>query len=208
MYLDFKIPVLIIILCCFERYQKKIATYDKEPWEKTVEEKILYAGFGGGVRLKNAKLKTDLIDVDLVRGEWEWETLSHSKRITNPITRNCYHLVSGSTFPKAKPKQSLLTVLRLALLRVLFLPLYARWWVRQTSSSVFLLLFLLYITQMVNWAIYVLHINAREIHAMHSLNQTGGDFEEKFRFIHYRNTLSTPAPAAEATEVEEIILKP
>lgn len=50
------------------RYQKKIATYDKELWEKTVEEKILYSGFGGGVGLKTAKLKTDLIDVDLVRG--------------------------------------------------------------------------------------------------------------------------------------------
>lgn len=56
------------LLKSIKRYQKKIATYDKEPWEKTVEEKILYAGFGGGVRLKNAKLKTELIDVDLVRG--------------------------------------------------------------------------------------------------------------------------------------------
>lgn len=50
------------------RYQKKIGTYDKEPWEKTVEQKIL-DGFSS-VTLKTAKLKTELIDVDLVRGKY------------------------------------------------------------------------------------------------------------------------------------------
>lgn len=50
---------------CF-RYQKKIGTYDKQQWEKTIEQRIL-SGFTH-VPKKNAKLKTDLIDVDLVRG--------------------------------------------------------------------------------------------------------------------------------------------
>lgn len=47
-------------------YQKKIGTYDKQKWEKTIEQRI----FNGIVNfpLKNTKLKTDLIDVDLVRG--------------------------------------------------------------------------------------------------------------------------------------------
>lgn len=81
--------------------------------------------------LRSTKLKTDLIDVDLVR---------------------------GSTFPKAKPKQSLLTVLYLSILRYFFLPLYARWWVKETSAKVFVLLLLLYLLQMLNWAIYSLHV--------------------------------------------------
>uniref|UniRef100_W8ARE5 Putative homeodomain transcription factor n=1 Tax=Ceratitis capitata TaxID=7213 RepID=W8ARE5_CERCA len=111
-------------------YQKKIGTYDKQQWEKTVEQKIL-DGFNS-VTLKNAKLKTDLIDVDLVR---------------------------GSTFPKAKPKQSLLTVIRLAVLRYFFLPVFARWWVKQTSPNTFALLLLMYITQMITWAMYTFNVH-------------------------------------------------
>lgn len=53
-------------MLCF-RYQKKISTYDKQQWEKTVEQRIL-SGFIH-VPLKNTKLKTELIDVDLVRGK-------------------------------------------------------------------------------------------------------------------------------------------
>ncbi|XP_067631571.1 protein phtf isoform X2 [Eurosta solidaginis] len=112
-------------------YQKKIGTYDKQQWEKTVEQRIL-DGFNSGVTLKNAKLKTDLIDVDLVR---------------------------GSTFPKAKPKQSLFTVIRLAILRYFFLPVFAQWWVRQTSPNTFGLLLLMYITQMVTWAVYTFNVH-------------------------------------------------
>ncbi|XP_017050352.1 LOW QUALITY PROTEIN: protein phtf [Drosophila ficusphila] len=109
-------------------YQKKIGTYDKQEWEKTVEQRIL-DGFNN-VNLKNTKLKTELIDVDLVR---------------------------GSTFPKAKPKQSLLTVIRLAILRYVLLPLYAQWWVKQTTPNAFGFILVLYLTQLFNWAIYVLH---------------------------------------------------
>jgi len=104
---------------------KKIGTYDKEQWEKTVEQKIL-----NGIKnltFKNAKPKTEFIDVDLVR---------------------------GSTFPKAKPKQTLLTVVRLAFLRYFFLPLYAKWWILQTSPYIFLVLLILYITQLISWTAY------------------------------------------------------
>ncbi|XP_017106977.2 protein phtf [Drosophila bipectinata] len=111
-----------------EWYQKKIGTYDKQEWEKTVEQRIL-DGFNN-VNLKNTKLKTELIDVDLVR---------------------------GSTFPKAKPKQSLLTVIRLAILRYVLLPLYAQWWVKQTTPNAFGFILVLYLTQLLNWAIFVLH---------------------------------------------------
>lgn len=49
------------------RYQKKIGSYDKQQWEKTLEQKILLSALH--LPLKSTKLKKDLIDVDLVRGE-------------------------------------------------------------------------------------------------------------------------------------------
>lgn len=64
----------------------------------------------------------------------------------------------GSTFPKAKPKQSLLTVLYLSILRYFFLPIYSRWWVKETSAKVFLLLLSLYLLQMATWAIYSMNL--------------------------------------------------
>lgn len=82
--------------------------------------------------MRNTKLKTELIDVDLVR---------------------------GSTFPKAKPKQTLLTVLYLAALRLIFLPIYAKWWVYQTSPKVFVFLLTLYLLQMFNWGVYSFNVH-------------------------------------------------
>ncbi|KAF6213885.1 hypothetical protein GE061_011610 [Apolygus lucorum] len=107
-------------------YQKKIGTYDKQEWEKTVEQRIL-SGFTH-VPKKTAKLKTDLIDVDLVR---------------------------GSSFTKAKPKHGILTVTRLGLMRLVFLPIYRKWWCHQTSGKLFLALLLLYILQVLNVGAYV-----------------------------------------------------
>lgn len=48
-------------------YQRKIGTYDKQLWERTVEQRILHGLTH--VPRKSAKLKTELIDVDLVRGK-------------------------------------------------------------------------------------------------------------------------------------------
>ncbi|XP_076160025.1 protein phtf-like isoform X2 [Ptiloglossa arizonensis] len=106
-------------------YQKKIGTYDKQQWEKTVEQHIL-GGFTH-VPMRTAKLKTEFIDVDLVR---------------------------GSSFPKAKPKHGLSTVACLALQRLLFLPLYRKWWMQQTSLKIFTLFLLLYSLQLINMCIY------------------------------------------------------
>ncbi|XP_037043211.1 putative homeodomain transcription factor [Bradysia coprophila] len=124
-------------------YQKKISTYDKQQWEKTVEQRIL-SGFIH-VPLKNTKLKTELIDVDLVR---------------------------GSSFPKAKPKQTLLTVLRLAVLRLFLLPIYARWWVEQTSPKIFIFLLALYVLQLFNWGIYSYNIHRTDFEAEHIVSIT------------------------------------
>ncbi|XP_017761754.1 PREDICTED: putative homeodomain transcription factor [Eufriesea mexicana] len=106
-------------------YQKKIGTYDKQQWEKTMEQHIL-GGFTY-VPMRTAKLKTELIDVDLVR---------------------------GSSFPKAKPKHGLSTVAYLALQRLLLLPLYREWWIQQTSLAIFTLFLLLYSLQLINICIY------------------------------------------------------
>lgn len=61
--------MLIVGFWFFGRYQKKIGTYDKQQWERTVEQKI-FKGLNQ-VPMRTAKLKTDLIDVDLVRGKEE-----------------------------------------------------------------------------------------------------------------------------------------
>lgn len=111
------------------RYQKKIGSYDKQKWERTLEEqKIIDSALS--FPLRSTKLKTDFIDIDLVR---------------------------GSTFQKLKPKQSLIQVLYLSVLRYFFLPLFSRWWIKETSAKVFIVLLVLYFLQMINWAIYSIH---------------------------------------------------
>lgn len=128
------------------RYQTKIGQYDKEQWEESVEQRIL----NGIVQmpLKETRLKTELIDVDLVR---------------------------GSSFPKAKPKQSLMTVLRLAVLRLIFLPLYSRWWVQQTSGKVFACFLLLYILKMVKWAIFSYYVHHKQSTSEENVSQSKCD---------------------------------
>ncbi|XP_011630278.1 putative homeodomain transcription factor [Pogonomyrmex barbatus] len=111
-------------------YQKKIGTYDKQQWERTIEQHIL-DGLTH-VPMRTTKLKTELIDVDLVR---------------------------GSSFPKAKPKHGLSTVACLAFQRLLLLPLYKKWWIQQTSYRIFVLFLLLYSLQAVNIFLYYVYAN-------------------------------------------------
>ncbi|XP_026681066.1 putative homeodomain transcription factor [Diaphorina citri] len=112
-------------------YQKKIGAYDKQQWETTVEQRILN-GFTH-VPKKTAKLKTELIDVDLVR---------------------------GSAFSKTKPKHGVLTVLRLAVVRLILLPFYTGWWSKQTCVKFSVLLLLLYVLQIVNTFLYFTFISS------------------------------------------------
>ncbi|KAJ3650340.1 hypothetical protein Zmor_022034 [Zophobas morio] len=109
----------------FTWYQKKIGTYDKQKWETTIEQKILYGLTH--VQMKSTKPNTDFIDLDLVR---------------------------GSSFSKVKPKQGFMTVAKLATLRCLFLPIYSKWWMQQTSVSIFTLMLLLYVSLLTNIAVY------------------------------------------------------
>ncbi|CAG5077263.1 Similar to phtf: Protein phtf (Drosophila melanogaster) [Cotesia congregata] len=82
--------------------------------------------------MRTAKLKTEFIDVDLVR---------------------------GSSFPKAKPKHGLITVTWLAVKRLILLPFYKSWWIQQTSSRIFLLFILLYSLQIFNIIIFIAGAN-------------------------------------------------
>lgn len=62
--------------------------------------------------------------------------------------------VTGSAFTKAKPKHGLLTVTRLAALRLFLLPFYYQWWICQTSSRIFIALLILYSVQLFNTFLY------------------------------------------------------
>ncbi|CAH1772293.1 unnamed protein product [Owenia fusiformis] len=108
-------------------YQAKIGAYDKQLWEKSVEQTVLKGLHN--VRKKAAKAKTELIDVDLVR---------------------------GSTFTKAKPVSAWTAVTRRGIVRVLFFPLFFQWWRKQTSPKFFFYLLVLYILQLFCLALYVL----------------------------------------------------
>ncbi|KRT81525.1 hypothetical protein AMK59_5142 [Oryctes borbonicus] len=108
-------------------YQKKIATYDKQEWEKIIERRILDGV--PQVQMKSTKLKENYIDLDLIR---------------------------GSSFTKAKPKHGFLTVAQLATLRLIFLPYYSKWLVRQISKKVYLTILTLYILEILSIILYTL----------------------------------------------------
>ncbi|KAK9721658.1 Homeodomain containing protein PHTF1/2, N-terminal [Popillia japonica] len=108
-------------------YQKKIATYDKQEWEKIIEQRILDGV--PQVQMKSTKLKENYIDLDLIR---------------------------GSSFTKAKPKHGFLTVAQLATLRLIFLPYYSKWLVRQISRKVYLTILTLYLLEILSIILYVL----------------------------------------------------
>lgn len=63
----------------------------------------------------------------------------------------------GSSFTKAKPQHGFLKVARLATLRFIFLPFYSRWWIKQTSRTVFLFILSLYIAQLINIIVYYIY---------------------------------------------------
>ncbi|CAL8143969.1 unnamed protein product [Orchesella dallaii] len=107
------------------RYQNHVGEYDKAKWEHTVEQRILHGI--NHIPTKSAKLQSELIDLDLVR---------------------------GSSFSKAKPKHGVFTVIRQASLRFFFLPIFHEWWSSQTSPRLFVLFIVLYVTQIVNLLLY------------------------------------------------------
>ncbi|XP_039259772.2 protein PHTF2-like [Styela clava] len=108
-------------------YQRKIGAYDLQIWERAVEIREQQDSGMKSMDKRSSSVKPDLIDIDLVR---------------------------GSTFSKNKPQYSWLVVTCQAFIRVSFLPLYAKWWIQQSSKPITLLFFLMYILQFVVFFIY------------------------------------------------------
>ncbi|KAM4796716.1 protein PHTF1 [Rhinophrynus dorsalis] len=106
-------------------YQKKIGAYDQQIWEQSLELTEI-KGFKNRPK-KMVQIKSDLIDVDLVR---------------------------GSTFAKAKPESPWTSLTRKGLVRVVFFPLFSKWWMQVTSPCVFVWLLILYLMQVIAIVLY------------------------------------------------------
>ena len=59
-------------------------------------------------------------------------------------------LIAGSTFPKAKPQSGIWLAGLQGITRLVFLPLYAQWWIRETSFTGFFSVLFLYISVLVS----------------------------------------------------------
>lgn len=117
-------------------YQKKIGAYDQQIWEKSIEQTQI-KGFKNKPK-KMGHIKPDLIDVDLIR---------------------------GSTFAKAKPEIPWTSLTRKGLVRVVFFPLFSRWWIQVTSLRIFVWLLLLYLMQVIALVLYFMMpiVNVSEV---------------------------------------------
>ncbi|XP_055484730.1 protein PHTF1 isoform X2 [Psammomys obesus] len=87
---------------------------------------------------KMGHIKSDLIDVDLIR---------------------------GSTFAKAKPEIPWTSLTRKGLVRVVFFPLFSSWWIQVTSLRIFVWLLLLYFMQVTAVVLYLMMpiVNVSEV---------------------------------------------
>lgn len=110
-------------------YQKQIGSYDRQLWEQSVESRVLQ-GIQYAPR-RNVKLKTELIDVDLVR---------------------------GSTFSKAKPQVSWTYIAHKAVCRVVFYPLCYRWWRQQVTFRFWFFLLIMYILQVTTIVVFIRNV--------------------------------------------------
>ncbi|XP_039389459.1 protein PHTF1 isoform X2 [Mauremys reevesii] len=106
-------------------YQKKIGAYDQQIWEKSIEQTEA-KGFKNKPK-KKGHIQPDLIDVDLIR---------------------------GSTFAKAKPEIPWTSLTRKGIVRVVFFPLFSRWWIQVTSQRIFMWLLVLYLMQVIAVVLY------------------------------------------------------
>lgn len=107
-------------------YQEKIGAYDQQVWEKSLEKADLN-GLDSKPK-KTGHIKSDLIDVDLVR---------------------------GSTFSKAKPESPWTALTRKGLVRVLLFPFFFQWWIQVTSKSISSCILMLYFMQVAAVVLYL-----------------------------------------------------
>lgn len=105
---------------------------------------------------RSGHVKPDLIDVDLVRGEYPFITRCYILYLTpcclldgygacNAI--DCLSSFPGSTFGKAKPDSPWTALTRKGLVRVLLFPFFFQWWIQVTSRSISTCILVLYFMQ-------------------------------------------------------------
>ncbi|XP_054640565.1 putative homeodomain transcription factor 1 isoform X2 [Dunckerocampus dactyliophorus] len=109
-------------------YQEKIGAYDQQVWEKSLEQTDLNLNGLDSKPRKTGHIKSDLIDVDLVR---------------------------GSTFSKAKPASPWTALTRKGLVRVLLFPFFFPWWIQVTSKSISVCILVLYFMQVAAVLLYM-----------------------------------------------------
>ncbi|KAM7401737.1 hypothetical protein PAMP_017031 [Pampus punctatissimus] len=107
-------------------YQEKIGAYDQQIWEKSLGQANLN-GLDSKPK-KTGHIKSDLIDVDLVR---------------------------GSTFSKAKPESPWTALTRKGLVRVLLFPFFFPWWIHVTSKCISSCILVLYFMQVAAVVLYM-----------------------------------------------------
>jgi len=94
------------------RYEEEISYHDCQEWESQLLEEVGTRKLNGLVNVKKTKLKTELIDVDLVR---------------------------GSTFPKSKTRYDLKSMVWFSILAIIFFPFKSTWWIKKTNVQSYFL---------------------------------------------------------------------
>ena len=108
------------------RYEDDISYHDCQEWENQLEE-VGIRKLNGLVDGKKTKVKTELIDVDLVR---------------------------GSTFPKVKTRYNLKSMIWFSILAIIFFPFKSSWWIKKTNFQSYLLGNLVFCSTILNLLLY------------------------------------------------------
>ena len=86
-------------------YEDEICSQDRQDWESDLYDSLAQRNLRQ-LQAKKTKLKTELSDVDLVR---------------------------GSTFPKTKSRHKFIKIVWMSLVSVFLFPLGRGWWIKNTS---------------------------------------------------------------------------
>ncbi|XP_046914500.2 putative homeodomain transcription factor [Dermatophagoides farinae] len=141
-------------------YQKKICHYDKQQWDRTSAAITMTMTPEDQIISRTDHMTT--------AAENKPSTCTPSQRSSNKSNSTTtapnniinadlidLDLISGSAYTmKSKSQQGWISMLFQAILRVVFFPLYLRWWAEQTSACLVALLFILYIMQIISIRFY------------------------------------------------------
>lgn len=137
----FTVPLVHLFICV----HKQICCYDKQQWERSIEDQILY-------RAENISNHSQATHSPNCTNHDRLAANFHPPMTTDLIDLD---LISGSAYTaKPKSQQGWLSSFGHAILRILFFPLYLRWWSERTSAILACLLLLLYLLQVTALRLY------------------------------------------------------